>query len=513
MIPTDVHTSVYLVGAGPGDPGLLTLRAVECLRRADVVLYDYLVNPAALEHAAPGAELVRLGRPSTGRNLTPEQIAARMIEEARRGRIVVRLKGGDPSVFARGSDETGALREAGVSFEVVPGVTTGLAVAGYCEIPVTEASEASAVALVTARERGGKRASSLDYRALASFPGTLVFHMGVSRVTEWSGALLEHGKAPDTPVAIVRWCTRAAQDMVRCTLATVADVVQRRELRPPAVFVVGDVVDRAPDRSWFVRGPLFGTRVLVPGTPATSRKLRDALAERGAEVVVRPAIRVVAPDDWAPVDAALDALERYDWVVFSSANGVDHFLGRLFRRGGDVRCFGGVRLAVMGPGTASALARYHLSADLVPAEFVAESLARDLAKRVGGGRFLLVRGSQGRDVLARGLAAAGATVDQVAAYRSVGVEAPDPDVAAALSAGTIDWVAVTSAAIARSLDRLYGAALKRARLASIGPVTSAALRALGHEPAVEAAPHTIAGLVEAMKRGGRGAVLRPGGEV
>jgi len=477
---------------------LLTLRAVQCLQRADVVLYDYLVNPATLEHAAPDAELIRLGRPSTGRDLSPDEITARMIEEALRGRVVVRLKGGDPSVFGRGSDETSALRAAGVAFEVVPGVTAGLAVAGYCEIPVTEAGETSAVALVTARERGDKQASSLDYHALADFPGTLVFYMGVTRVAEWSGALLAHGKAPHTPVAVVRWCTRAAQEVVRCTLETVADVVSERELHPPAVFVVGDVAARAPDQSWFTRRPLFGTRVFVPGTPATSRKLRDTLAELGAEVLARPAIRLLEPDDWTAVDAALHRLDLYDWVVFSSANGVDHVLGRLFHLGGDVRRFGGVRLAAMGSGTASALSRFHLNADLVPDEFVAESLARKLAEGAAGGRFLLVRASRGRNVLAEALAAVGGTVDQVVAYRSVDIEDPDPDVEAALSEGTIDWIPVTSAAIARSLGRLYGATLVRTRLASIGPVTSAALRELGYEPAVEAAPHTTAALVDAI---------------
>jgi uroporphyrinogen III methyltransferase/synthase len=249
--PNPVAGTVYLVGAGPGDPGLITLRAVECLGQADLVLYDYLVNPATLEHAAPTAELVCLGHHSTGRALTPEEIVARMLEGARCGKTVVRLKGGDPSVFGRGGDEIEALRSAGIPFEIVPGITAGLAVAAYCEIPVTHHVDASAVALIAGQERQSKAASHLDYGVLASFPGTLIFYMGVRRAEQWSRALIEHGKPPETPVAIVRWCTRPEQRTVRCTLETVTRVVEDQGVRPPAVFVVGPVVERAPALSWF----------------------------------------------------------------------------------------------------------------------------------------------------------------------------------------------------------------------------------------------------------------------
>lgn len=492
--------TVYLVGAGPGDPGLLTVRAVECLRRADVVLYDYLVNPGALEHVASGAELVPLGGPDRGRVLSPDQITDRMIEEAQRGRTVVRLKGGDPSVFGRGSDETAALREAGVPFEIVPGITTGLAVAAYCEIPITHQEDASAVALVTGRERDAKTESHVDYAALASFPGTLVFYMGVGRAGEWVDALMAHGRAADTPVAIVRWCTRAAQEMVRCTLGTVPDEIERRALKPPAVIIVGDVVNRAPQVSWFQDRPLFGRRVLVPGSPATSEKLRRHLSELGAEIVLQPAIRITDPPDWTPVDAALDRLEVFDWVVFSSVNGVDYMMRRLRERGEDARQLSGVRFAAMGPGTADRLADYHLRADLVPEEFVAESLAHALVEEAAGGTVLLVRASRGREVLAPALEQAGATVEQVVAYGSVDVEHPDPDVTDALNAGRIHWITITSGSTARALHLLYGPALGRARIASIGPIASATLRELDLAPDVEASPHSVVGLVEGISR-------------
>jgi uroporphyrinogen III methyltransferase/synthase len=460
--PTSNPATVYLVGAGPGDPGLVTLRAVECLQRADIVLYDYLVNPAVLEHAAPRAELLALGRPGTGRALSPDAITAQMVAHAAAGRTVVRLKGGDPSVFGRGADETTALRDAGVAFEIVPGVTTGLAVAAYCEIPITQQDDASAVALIAGRERDDKTESRVDYAALAAFPGTLVFYMGVGRAAEWSRALTEHGRSP--------------------------------------VFVVGDVVDRAPDCSWFASRPLFGTRVLVPGSPATSRKLRERLSRLGADVILQPAIRITDPPDWAPVDRALERLADFDWLVFSSANGVDYLLRRLFERGSDARRLATVKLAAIGSGTADRLAEYHLNADLTPEEFVAESLARALLGEAAGRRFLLVRASRGREILADALTEAGATVEQVVAYGSVDVEQSSPDVRDALHANTIDWVAITSGSTATSLARLYGDALRGARFASIGPIASAALRELGYEPAVEADPHTTDGLIDAILR-------------
>ena len=249
--PRSTPGEVYLVGSGPGDPGLVTWRAVECLQRADIVLYDYLANPAVLEHACASAELVCLGHHGAGRLLAPDEIIARMLDEARKGKTVVRLKGGDPSIFGRGGDETEALRGAGIPFEIVPGITAALAVAAFCEIPITHHEDASAVALITGQERHDKAVPCLDYGALAKFPGTLVFYMGVTTAAQWSEALIEHGKPPETPVAIVRRCTWTQQQAVRCTLGTVAETVREQGFRPPAVFVVGKVVDRAPRLSWF----------------------------------------------------------------------------------------------------------------------------------------------------------------------------------------------------------------------------------------------------------------------
>jgi len=490
--------TVYLLGAGPGNPGLITLRAVECLQQADLVLYDYLANPAALEHAAATAELVCLGHHSAGRFLSPEEIVTRMVEEALCGKTVVRLKGGDPSVFGRGVDEIKPLRDAGIPFEIVPGITAGLAVGAFCEIPVTHHELASAVALITGRERRGKAESGLDYHALASFPGTLIFYMGVTRAGQWSQALIENGKPANTPVAIVRWCTWSNQQTMRCTLETVADFVKEQELRPPALFVVGEVVDQAPLVSWFANRPLSHTRVLVPGSPATSDKLRRRLTSLGADVLVEPVVRITDPPDWRPVDNALARLEDYDWLVFSSGNGVEYFLRRLFQQGGDTRRLGHIQMAAVGSATADRLSRYHLQADVVPDQFCAESLAQTLVSKAQGQRFLLAGTTRGPQILADAVQAAGGQVQKLTVYGSVDVESPNPSVSMALDANEINWIPITSSATARSLVRLYGDALRSARLASISPLTSAALRELGYPPAAEASPHTMDALVDAI---------------
>ncbi|UCG86186.1 MAG: uroporphyrinogen-III C-methyltransferase [Gemmatimonadota bacterium] len=489
---------VYLVGAGPGDPGLITLRAVECLRRADVVIYDYLVNPAIVGHASPSAELISLGRPDTGRLITQDEINTQLVTAAREGRTVVRLKGGDPSVFGRVADEVAALRDAGVPYEIVPGITAGLAVGAYCEIPVTHHDDASAVALVTGHERDAKTGSALDYAALARFPGTLILYMGVKRTEEWSQALIRHGKSAATPVAAIRWATRARQEMVRCDLGSVAATAAKGRIRSPSVFVVGSAVDRAPDVSWFTARPLFGTRVLVTSTPSTAAKLRDGLAALGAEVLTGPVIRIGDPPDWSPVDQAIDRMAAYDWLVFSSANGVDYFMRRLLMRGGDVRRLGPVKVAVAGTGTAERLHDYGVRADLVPERFVAESLAEALVERDAGSRFLLAGASRGRHVLAPALERAGARVDRIVVYASSDIAEPDPVVADALAGDGIDWITVTSSASARSLVRLYGDAIRSARIVSISPVTSDELAGLGYEPAAEASPHTVSGVVDAI---------------
>lgn len=486
------------MGAGPGDPALITLKGAECLRRADFVLADSLVNPSIVSLCPPSAEVVRLARHACAEASGQEQINQRVIAEATKGRTVVRLKGGDPSVFGHGAEEVEALQRAGVPFEIVPGVTAALGAAAYAGIPITHGQYCSAVALIAGQQRRTKQGPPLDYAALAGFPGTLIFYMGVTTAQQWSEALLRGGKPPDTPVAIVRRCTRRDQETIRCTLQNVAEVIRQRQIRPPAVIIVGPVVALAPEAFWFTSRPLFGVRVLVTRPRHQADALCSRLSELGAEVLVQPAIEIAEPPDWSPVDLALERLDQYAWLVFSSANGVWFLLERLWQKGGDLRRLARVRLAAIGPATAEALARYRLRADLVPGQYQAERLAEALASQAAGQRFLLARASRGREVLAEQLRRAGGLVDQVVVYQSRDVQAPQPEVAAALAAGRIDWVTVTSSAIGQSLVRLFGEALRRSRLASISPITSATLRRLGYPPAAEAAQYTAEGLIEAI---------------
>ena len=496
---------VYLVGAGPGDPGLITLRGVECLQQADLVLYDYLVNRELLDHAPAAAEKVCLGHHHTGREYSQEEINIRIIAAAKVGKNVVRLKGGDPLVFGRAAEETAALAAAEISYEIVPGVTAAIAAAGYAEIPITSGDKASAVAFITGHERTGKDGEPLDYSALADFPGTLVFFMAVHSAGRWSQALLARGKPADTPVAIVRRCTWPDQEIVRCTLGDVAVVIDRKNLRPPAVIVVGEVVGVMPAVSWFSARPLFGKSVLIT-RPRENREMRDHLTDKlresGAEVLYQPAIVISDPPDWQLLDDAIARLPELDWLVFSSVNGVRYFFDRLLQNGGDARRLGNVKIAAIGPTTADELKQYSLRADVVPTEFRAEALADALAGKAARRNFLLIRASRGREVLAEQLTAAGANVEQAVAYASSDVEQPDEAIAARLAAGKIDWITVTSSSIARSLAKLFGENLRRAKIASISPVTSATLRELGFEPVAEARVFTAEGLAEAILENG-----------
>ena len=489
---------VYLVGAGPGDPGLITLRGIECLQRADVVLYDYLVNPNILQHAAAACECICLGRHGRTRVWPQDEVNAAMVSHARNGKTVVRLKGGDPIVFGRYVEESSALRAAGVPFEVIPGITAALAAGSYANIPITHRDFASAAALVTGQEHPGKTETSLDYEALARFPGTLILYMGVTTAPVWSAALMHAGKDAETPVAIVRRCSFPDQQTIRCTLRTVAQEAAR--LRPPVLFIVGEVAAVESGPSWFEQRPLFGQRVLVTRPENQAASLVRQLTELGADVLVQPAIRIAPPEDVALVDHTLSRLDEFEWLVFSSANGVRALLDRLLSGEQDLRALGDVKLAAIGPGTCHQLNEYRLKSDLVPAEFRAESLAEALAPHVRGRRCLLVRASRGREVLAEQLRAAGATVEQVVAYASSDVQIADPEIVSALASGAIDWVTVTSSAIARSLVSMFGDSLRAARLASISPITSATLQEAGFTPSAEAAEYTMAGVVEAIVR-------------
>jgi uroporphyrinogen III methyltransferase/synthase len=495
---------VLLIGAGPGDPGYITLRGVDYLAAADVVLYDYLVNPAILRHAAKDAELICLGHHGHTRIWSQEEVNAALVRLAGEGKTVVRLKSGDPTIFARAADELDALTAANIPFEIVPGVTAAVAAGSCAGIPLTHRDCASAVALITGHEDGGKEETALDYAALARFPGTLVFYMGVTTVQHWTTALIAAGKPAATPAAIVRRCSFTDQQTILCRLDEVAQRMTNPEkIRPPVIVIVGEVTTHAAAYSWFEKRPLFGQRIVVTRPARQCEALAEPLRTLGAEVLMQPAIRIEPPEDWSAVDAALARLSEFDWLVFSSSNGVRMLLDRLLASGRDLRALGNIMLAAIGPGTSEELAKYRLVADLVPEEgFRAETLAASLRERSGAGaggqaRFLLARASRGREVLAEELQKVG-DVEQVVMYRSTDVTKPDGHVVELLSQGKIDWITVTSSAIARSLAKMFGDHLRTTKLASISPITTTTLRELGYQAAAEATEYTMPGVVQAI---------------
>lgn len=504
---------VALVGAGPGEPSAITLRAIECLQSADVVLYDYLVNPSLLQWTRTGAELVSLGRHGTDgkRLLTQNEVNQLMVDRAQAGCRVVRLKSGDPIVFARMSEETEVLQEAGIPCEIVPGVTSALAAGSFAGIPLTHRDHASAVALVTGhrgdsrrtRDPGGETNSGcpshLDWQALARFPGTLVVYMGTTQVEYWVDQLLTGGMSGATPVAIVRRCGFSDQTVRHCRLDELVRVAtQPKRIRPPVVFVIGQVAAAEATCNWFQQRPLFNQQVLVTRPAHQSEPMCRELERLGAGVIQWPAIQTIGVDDQSDLADSLNHLEEFDWIVFSSANGVDFWMRYLWDSGHDARTLNTIRIACIGRKTQQALEQYCLRSDLVPETFDADHLAAQLAAQGAGKRFLLIRASRGREILAETLEQAGAVVRQVVVYQSQDTDDVPTEIGESLKSGQIQWVTVTSSAIARNLVRRFGDDLRRARLASISPITTQTLRELGFEVGAEASEYTSTGLIQAI---------------
>lgn len=488
--------TVHLVGAGPGDPGLLTARALELIAAADVIVHDRLIPPGSLDGAREGAVLIYAGKEGGGPSTPQAEIEDLLAEHARAGRTVVRLKGGDPFVFGRGGEEAAALRARGIPFEVVPGVTAGVAAPAYAGIPVTHRDRASAVALVTGHEDPSKPETVLDWDALARFPGTLVLYMGVRRLADISAALIGAGRPPGEPAAVVERGTLPGQRTVVGTLETIARDAAAAGVRPPSITLVGQVAAlREELGAWFEARPLAGRRVAVTRARAQASGLAARLRALGAEVVEAPAIRIVALDPGAPLDPS-----PYDLVCLTSPNGVGPLFDRLAAAGLDARSLHGSRVAAIGPGTARALGERGVVADVVPERFVAEGLVEALAA-VPVEHALVARAREARDVLPDALRERGARVDVVALYETVAEPLSPEEVERAAGA---DWVTFTSSSTVHNLLGALGGAERLRpggggpRLVSIGPVTSAALREHGLEPDAEAARHDVDGLVDAL---------------
>jgi uroporphyrinogen III methyltransferase/synthase len=495
-----VTGTVYLVGAGPGDPGLLTLRAAELMEQADVLVYDALVSPAIMERA-PHAERVYVGKRGGEHSRTQEQINAILVDLAGKHRTVVRLKGGDPFVFGRGGEEALVLAEAGIPFEVVPGVTAGIAAPAYAGIPVTQRGMAASVAFVTGHEDPTKPDTDVDWAHLARGVGTVVFYMGVGKMADNFRRLVEHGRAPDTPAAAIEWGTYPRQRTVSGTLQTLPDIAKEAGIGAPSLIVVGEVVALRDALGWWDRRPLSGRRIVVTRARAQASDFAAALEALGAEVVQFPVIRIAPAEDPEPLRQAAAQAGTFDWIVFTSANGVERFWYALAEQKSDARALGGVRVCAIGPATAAELERRGVTPDLVPDQFVAESAVRALlgASRVRGERILIPRAAVARPVLPDALREAGAEVVEVAAYTTVQDGSGAERVRAMLDRGEVDAVTFTASSTVKNFVELVGADVGRAKVASIGPVTSETARELGLAVDVEAAEYTTPGLVQALR--------------
>ena len=505
--PVAAPGKVYLVGAGPGDPGLITLRGLEALRSSQVVVYDRLVPRELLRRAPGDAERIHVGKSPGHAAYSQKDINRLLIDRARSGHTVCRLKGGDPFIFGRGGEEALALAQAGIPFEVIPGVTAGVAGPASAGIPLTQRGLASSVVLVTGHEDPTKPGSQVNWEALARTAGTIVVYMGVGRLAEIVDALIGAGCAPETPAALVASATLPTQRSATATLATIVEEARRAGLGPPAVLVVGEVVRLRERLAWFEKRPLFGRRVVVTRAREVAHELSEPLRQLGAEVLEVPAIRLVAPADPGPLREALERAEEFDWIVFTSARAVERFFDELLRLRGDVRVLAGVRLAAIGVVTARAIERYHLAVDLYPSEFVAEAVLGEFARRgrLTGRKLLLPRAAGARPLLPEGLQEMGAEVTEVELYRSEPDPDQDPETLTQLAHQPPDLITFASPSAVRGFERIvpretWAEICRCTPAVVIGPVTAEAAQVASFKVARQASPHTIAALVDAVAK-------------
>jgi uroporphyrinogen III methyltransferase / synthase len=500
---------VSLVGAGPGDPDLITVKGLRRLQEADVVVYDYLANAALLDHCRAGAELIYVGKQARRHTLSQDEINALLLEHGRQGKRIVRLKGGDPYIFGRGGEEAEVLQEAGIAWEVIPGVTAGVAAPAYAGIPVTQRNVASSVAFITGHEDPTKPETAIDWTHLATGVDTLVFYMGVGNLPDIAARLIENGRAADTPVAVIRWGTKPEQVTVTGTLATIPGVVERSGIKPPAITVVGEVVTLRDKLRWFDNGPLWGKRIVVTRAREQASALSEQLRLAGAQPIEYPVIAFAPPDDWTPLDRALARLDEFNWLIFTSVNGVRFVIERMRALGMEPSLLHRHRIGAIGPATAAELEQHDLRATFVPDEFVAEAVIAQIGE-VRGDRILLPRADIAREALVDGLVARGATVENVVAYRTVlgtGEHGSDR-VVELLRDRRIDAVTFTSSSTVKNFfARLDQSGLNRSEavellapvtIAAIGPITAHTARECGLHVAIEAEKYTIDGLVEAL---------------
>lgn len=497
--------TVYLVGAGPGDVGLLTLRGAELLERADVVVYDALVNPDLLRLAPKTAEVIYGGKRAKDHAIPQDKLNELLVAKAREGKCVVRLKGGDPYVFGRGGEEAEELAAANIPFEVVPGISSIVAAPNYAGIPVTHRSHCSSFTVITGHEDPNKTDTYIDWAAIANAPGTKVILMGAERIGRISEALLAHGMPAETPVAMIRWGTTGQQQSIEGTLANIESLAAEAQMTAPAVTVVGDVVKLRPKLNWFEKRSLFGQRIVVTRTREQASQLSRQLRELGADVLEIPTIRIAPPVDLNHLKDALISLHEYDWIVFTSPNGVTTFFDYFFKGFDDLRDIGGVRIAAVGPATAAKLKELHLKVDLMPDEALAKKIAKAFAdyQSIENLRILLMRAEVANRELPQILEQMGAIVDDVSCYQTVPETEDVTGTASKMLEQGADWITFTSSSTVEHFHARFNLPqllekFPKTKLATIGPETTKALTALGLQPTIEARIHTIDGLLDAM---------------
>lgn len=490
----------YLVGAGPGDIGLVTLKAKECIEIADVLVYDALIADEFLRWVKPECELIFVGKRADNHALAQQETNDLLVEKALEGKVVVRLKGGDPTMFGRGGEEAGCLADAGVRFEIVPGISSAIAGPAYAGIPVTHRDHCSQLTVFTGHEDPSKSDSLLDYAQLANTGGTKVFLMGVKRLRMICDELLKHGADSNMPIALVRWATTGKQKTIEGTLSSIAEIAESQNFKAPAVAIIGNVVKEREKLNWFEGRPLHGKKVVVTRTRSQASELSKQLTGLGAEVLEIPTIKIEHPDDKQEFVEGVGQVHTYDWLVFSSPNGVERFFDAFFSVYDDARSIGGVRIAAVGPGTAKKVNEYRLAVDLIPETYIAEGLVQSFSdnEHIENQTILWVRGAEARDTIQTGLSALGAIVDECIAYKTV-PEFDDPNGAKERFATEgADVITFVSSSAAKHFFALNMPFPENCKVASIGPVTSATLEVIGKPASLQAKEHNIDGLVEAV---------------
>jgi len=492
---------VYLVGAGPGDIGLLTVKGMKCLQRAEVVIYDFHLNAQILNYISHRAEFIYAGKRGGHHAMTQDEINRAIVDKALEGKIVCRLKGGDPFIFGRGGEEAQELRKAGIPFEIVPGVSSSVAAPAYAGIPLTHRLYSSTFAVIPGYEDTTKGESAINWEKLATSVGTLVFLMAVKNIDELTKKLIEHGRSPDTPVAVVRWGTRADQKTLVSTLKDIAELVREKDIKPPAVTVVGDVVSLRDELGWFENKPMFGQRILI--TREHSEGF-ESLEDQGAEVIQFSTIEIVPPVSWDELDQSIDRIDEYDWIIFTSANGVKYFFARLFEKGIDIRDLKGIKICAIGTKTAAAVNSYGIRVDIVPDEFNAEGLLASFGEEVRGLKFLLPRAEVAREVFPEKVRELGGIIDVPAAYCAIKPESHGKRMKRFLKEGKITVATFTSAATFNNFMEIMGEdaddLLHDVTIAAIGPVTAKAIEKAGLKVHIMPEKATIEAMVEEIER-------------